>query len=53
MIASRAVVGDLAGKDSAGSNPNFTTANVSFSSISHMSSVVPLGDEFGGFVVLI
>ena len=42
---------DPASKDSAGSNPVLSTADVSCSRISHIFSLVPLGDEFNGFVV--
>ena len=41
MVASRAIADDPDCRDSAGSNPNFTTADVSFSHISHMSCEVP------------
>ena len=42
---------DNASKDSACSNPIIGTADVSCSRISHICSLVPLGDEFNGFLV--
>ena len=40
----------LAGRDSAGSNHIFTTADGSCSRVSHISSLVLLGDELIGFI---
>ena len=41
-----------ADRDLAGINPIFTTTDISGSRLSHISRLVPLGDEFSGFVVL-
>ena len=41
---------DPAGWDLVGSRPIFTSADVSCSRISHISYLVPLGDEFSGFI---
>ena len=40
----------LAGRNSAGCNPILMTVDVSCSHVSHISSLVLLGDEFSGFV---